>query len=716
MRFRWKLLIVLLLISIGPMALMRTIGVGSVLQFRDTLIGQIRENRIASEQDRLLLMADAHALVLWEARSQVEAALMALAAHAEQLLAKPPVTDSRVYFAGDFDSGSHLPEDAIVSSLHFRQLENGQMEFLTVSFSSPVFAVAPGVDPAAVADDVTRLSGMRETFQRLSRLLDYSAVWQNIGLASGLFCEYPGHGSIPAAFDSRRQLWYEQAVENRRPSWTVPFVEPATRQVVVAAVMPLFHSSGTIAGAASIVVPIHSLIENDLFSRNIPATTRVFMCQRLIHEKGNGKRALIIAQDEQTESKHRSWHTELAHEWLGSNDNQQFAAFMDDVAAGKSDARRMEYENQDSLWSYSRAKRGTFFVLITPYTEILAPVRAAQASVQERIDAMLAVTHYGLIGVLIATIGLALIFSGTVTRPLWALVEGARRLGAGDFDARVEIRSRDEFGKMGEVFNRVGPQLKEMQTMRQSLAVAMEVQQRLLPRHPPRPSGLEIAGSSIYCDETGGDYFDFIDAPGDRKGVVHMAVGDVSGHGIPAALLMTTTRAFLRQRSAMTGSIDRIVADINEQLVCDVEDSGQFVTLFYAELDAGRNQLQWVRAGHEPAMVYDAVADTFEELGGRGLPLGVFAAVDFEIRQRVLTPGQTLIVGTDGIWETCSAAGEMFGKDRFKQLVREFADRPAGEIVAAVLETVTAFRSPIKQEDDITLVVIKALAVLPPPG
>jgi len=716
MRFRWKLLILMLLISIGPMVLMRTIGLGSVRQFRDTLIDRIRENRITSEKDRLLLIADAHALVLWKARAQVEAALMALAAHAEQLLAKAPVSSTRVYFAGDFDSGIHLPDDTIVSAAHVRQRKNGRIEFLNVSHVEPAFQVPPAVDPATVVKDVARLSGMREPFQRLSRRISDIAIWQNIGLANGLFCEYPGHGNLPAAFDIRRQHWYELAMGSRRPQWTTTFVDPATRQVVVSAVMPLFRPSGTIAGAASIVVPIRNLVEDQLFSRNIPATTRVFMCQLASGGQTNGPKAMIIARDEQTEAKHRSWRLDPALEWLSSADSRELDGLLQDVAAGKSAIRKMRFEDRDSLWVYCRANRGTFFVLITPYEEILAPVKAAEAAVQQRIDAMLAITHYGLIAVVIVTVGLALVFSKTVTRPLWALVEGARRLGAGDFGARVEIRTRDEFGKMGEVFNRIGPQLEEMQTMRQTLAVAMEVQQRLLPLHPPRMPGLDIAGSSIYCDETGGDYYDFIDMPGGRKELLHVAVGDVSGHGIPAALLMATTRAFLRQRSAMPGSIDLILADINDQLAGDVEDSGRFVTLFYAELDADRRQVQWVRAGHEPAILYDGVADTFEELGGRGLPLGVFRNAAFDRRQRALEAGQTIIIGTDGIWETCNSAGEMFGKDRLKALIRQDAGRPARQIVSAVLDAVTGFRGPLLQEDDITLVVIKALEVSQRPG
>ena len=166
----------------------------------------------------------------------------------------------------------------------------------------------------------------------------------------------------------------------------------------------------------------------------------------------------------------------------------------------------------------------------------------------------------------------------------------------------------------------------------------------------------------------------------------------------------------------MAGGIDRVVADINDRLASDIEDSGRFVTLFYAELDAGGRQLQWVRAGHEPAQLYDSGADKFEELGGKGMPLGVFRSVDFEKQQRPLAGGQIIMIGTDGIWETRNEQGQMFGKDRLKRLVRALADRPAREMILAVFEAVAGFRGSLRQEDDITLVAVKVPTVSQPPG
>ena len=142
----------------------------------------------------------------------------------------------------------------------------------------------------------------------------------------------------------------------------------------------------------------------------------------------------------------------------------------------------------------------------------------------------------------------------------------------------------------------------EHDMIKQSLDLAREVQQNLLPHKNPQQKRLDIAGRSIYCDETGGDYYDFISRDSGENGPLAIAIGDVSGHGISSALLMATVRSSLRQRLSQPGDADGIISDVNRQLAQDVEDSGQFMTLFYLMIDPTKKQLQWVRAGHDPAI------------------------------------------------------------------------------------------------------------------
>jgi serine phosphatase RsbU (regulator of sigma subunit) len=251
---------------------------------------------------------------------------------------------------------------------------------------------------------------------------------------------------------------------------------------------------------------------------------------------------------------------------------------------------------------------------------------------------------------------------------------------------------------------------KEHQRVRHSLSLAMEVQQNLLPKFDPKVAGLDISGKSIYCDETGGDYYDFLEVGNPEDGKIGIVVGDVSDHGIPSALLMATVRAQIRQRCSSYGNIDHVVADVNFKLAQDVIDSGRFMTLFYTEIDRHDNIIRWVNAGHDPAIVYDPIKDEFDNLnGGSNLPLGVMEDAKFEENHRDIAPGHIIVIATDGIWEARNPNGEMFGKDRLYKIIRQNASATAKEIQADVLESVRRFRKDARLEDDMTLVVIKIM-------
>ena len=281
-------------------------------------------------------------------------------------------------------------------------------------------------------------------------------------------------------------------------------------------------------------------------------------------------------------------------------------------------------------------------------------------------------------------------------------------VGQGNFDVKVDTSRGDEIGIISDQINSMVRDLKEQDRIKRSLYLAQEVQQNLLPHKAPLIDKLEIAGKSIYCDETGGDYYDFIISDNDENERIGIAVGDVSGHGISSALLMATVRSSLRQRSSLPGSIVDIVSDVNRQLVDDVEDSGQFMTMFYLIIDPIKMNLQYVRAGHDPAIFYDPDTDAFEELRGSGMALGVDKNWNVKAYTKTaLNNGQIIFLSTDGIWEACNLQGEMFGKKPIYDIIRNHSSLSANEILNAILESLDSFQKGTKIEDDITLVIIK---------
>jgi len=302
---------------------------------------------------------------------------------------------------------------------------------------------------------------------------------------------------------------------------------------------------------------------------------------------------------------------------------------------------------------------------------------------------------------------LTMLVSRNLTIPLQEIIQTLRGVRNGNFDKKVRVTSNDEIGYTGDVINEMTEGLKERDRIRQSLGLAMEVQQHLLPASAPQIEALDIAGRSLYCEETGGDYFDYLPVAGDGRGKINVVVGDVSDHGIASALLMTTARAFLRQRASMNGGLDQIVADVNRQITGDVKDSGRFMTLFLCQIDSDDKKIRWVNAGHDPALVYDPDNDAFVELAGHSLPLGVTEKTGYHEFQRPLSPQQVVLIGTDGIWEAQSTRGNMFGKKRFQDVVRSHAGESAGDILQAVLMELDKFCRPRPKDDDVTLVIIK---------
>jgi sigma-B regulation protein RsbU (phosphoserine phosphatase) len=328
------------------------------------------------------------------------------------------------------------------------------------------------------------------------------------------------------------------------------------------------------------------------------------------------------------------------------------------------------------------------------------------------IGSLLYLTAFLMVVALATAVILSHIFATSIIGPVRQMETAMINVQTGNFKTRVPIQSNDELGALAEHFNQMTVGLQERYRLRRSLDLAKEVQQNLLPKTDPVVAGLDIAGKSIYCDETGGDYFDYLDSTelGEQKFAV--LIGDVSGHGIPSALLMATARAFIRQRSARgSGGIAEVVSDVNRQLTRDVEDTGRFMTLFYLLIDQGRQRLQWVRAGHDPALCYDPATDGFDELRGDGIALGVDDGWRYSANEKPgLKTGQIILLSTDGIWETRNPAGKMFGKGPIHKIMRQMSGATAGDILAAIIAELEKFRQHEQPADDITLVVIKIAA------
>ena len=299
---------------------------------------------------------------------------------------------------------------------------------------------------------------------------------------------------------------------------------------------------------------------------------------------------------------------------------------------------------------------------------------------------------------------LILLYAGNLQFLFGTITQGMARVRHGDLTVRLPVATADEFGLIAAEANAMIEGLSQRVALLDALKVAEDVQRNLLPSAPPSINGLDIAAASDYCDETGGDYFDFIQTGPDTTVVV---VGDVAGHGVGPALLMASARATVRMAAAMYADPGAVVSAVNSRVAEDVYGTGRFLTLFYLEIDAAAKRLRWVRAGHDPAMVVGVQSDETSELAGGGPPLGVVEGFRYVTRACAWPVAGLVFIGTDGIWESRGGDATMFGKRRLLDILRADADKPAGRILEGVARALETFAQGRPREDDITMVAIR---------
>jgi len=244
----------------------------------------------------------------------------------------------------------------------------------------------------------------------------------------------------------------------------------------------------------------------------------------------------------------------------------------------------------------------------------------------------------------------------------------------------------------------------EQQRLQHDLYVAKEIQQGMLPRPVIQRPRVEIAGVNLPCEETGGDYFDYIPMPERRLGVV---IGDVSGHGIGAALFMATARALLRAFTYKMADPAAVLGEVNLFLERDMPP-GSFMTLFFGEVNTKTGAFRYASAGHNPVILFRKEAGAFEMLEKTGPGLGLIEGVGYSIREtQPLGRGDILLLYTDGLPEAMSPEKELYGEERMKTLLAGLQERTPEEIVQQLIRAVTEWTRTDVFEDDLTLVVVK---------
>ncbi len=329
----------------------------------------------------------------------------------------------------------------------------------------------------------------------------------------------------------------------------------------------------------------------------------------------------------------------------------------------------------------------------------------------------------------LAAVACAIFLTRSITGAVHRLYEGTMKVEAGDLDHMIPGAGNDQLGDLIKSFNRMTGSVRELlrvsaekQRLDREMKIAAAVQSRLFPRSIPKSESLDIAkGVCIPARSVSGDYYDLLDV---APGVIGIAVADVCGKGVSAALMMANLQANLRgqvqaQRDAYSGDARppargayparRVVERVNRQIADSMMDAS-FITLFYAEFDERRSTLRYTNAGHNPPLLLRAdqrEGERLKRLDAGGIVLGLFCDAEFEEEVVEMRRGDTLVAFTDGVIEARNPEGCEFGEDRLIEVLLKSAGLPAAEIENRILRAVEDWTAEAEQEDDLTLVILK---------
>ncbi len=325
----------------------------------------------------------------------------------------------------------------------------------------------------------------------------------------------------------------------------------------------------------------------------------------------------------------------------------------------------------------------------------------------------------------------SVLMTRTITGAVYNLDEGAQHIMRGDFSHRIPVKVRDQLSSLGQTFNtmtasieRLLKEQSEKQRLESELAIALEVQKQLFPQRAPKLSNLQIAGVCNPARIVSGDYYDYLSI---APTLVGLAVGDVSGKGVSAALLMASLQAALRSHSSVSllsrsagadgrllsgggvGSlslrVSEIVSLLNEQLYQNTPTE-KYVTFFFGVYDEQHRRLTYTNAGHLPPLVFNSSGVHRLETGGT--VLGLLRDVEYQQGGVQLNPEDVVVAYTDGITEAENSFEEQFTERRLIQTVQRVLNQPPDKIVETILDAVSGWVETGEPQDDMTLIVAKA--------
>jgi serine phosphatase RsbU (regulator of sigma subunit) len=298
---------------------------------------------------------------------------------------------------------------------------------------------------------------------------------------------------------------------------------------------------------------------------------------------------------------------------------------------------------------------------------------------------------------------------GRMFKPVQRLTDITQEVARGNWNIAIDYHSNDEIGALSKSFNGMVQSLRENARMWQEFNVARDMQAQMLPKEFPTVAGLQISAKSLPAKEVGGDFYDFLSLPDGRLGIV---VGDVSGHSVSAAMVMTAAMSAMRFAAEEKQRTDETLNLVNTRLNKDIQNH-MFVALFYGIIDLQRRRMYYTNAGQTMPFLWrdGRVAFLPQAENSDRFPLGIVKSTVYEQLSFDLQPGDILIFYTDGIVDAMNGHSETFGFDRLSDSIQRYSTLPPGDMLERLVDDMNSYCDHASFNDDVTMVIVKILGV-----
>lgn len=537
-----------------------------------------------------------------------------------------------------------------------------------------------------------------------------------IGTESGFFIAVDAASDqAPDYFDPRERPWYQLAIQNNALSWTDVFVDAYGMGLAIVSAMPFHREDGSIAGVAGIGNILDNLIEI-IIGTYVGETGYAFV----MNEHGQIIMSPNIIKEPDGDI--------IREDWLNST-NQDLVNVAQLMVDGQYGIERITIDGADFFIAYAPFEVLPWsFATVIEVSEVIAPAIAIGENILE-------MTNYALYDINRVIRGAAIIFilillammlaigytsrrfSSSLTRPIISLKDGVSQISDGNLDYSIDIFTGDEIEDLGMSVNKMASDLKDYISNLQKvtadkerigaeLNIATQIQASMLPCiFPAFPGRLEfdIYAMMIPAKEVGGDFYDFFLVE-DNK--LAMVMADVSGKGVPAALFMVIAKTLIKNNAQMGKTPKEIFETVND-LLCENNDAGMFVTVFMGILDISTGKFSYVNAGHNPPLIKRAGGD-FEWLPTKpGFVIAGMEGMSYQQDEITLHEGDTIYMYTDGVTEAVNLCDELFTELKLLETANKYKDARLKNFLENIKSEVDLFANGADQADDITMLIMK---------